>query len=105
MQLGCVLILLHVSDLFAFSDTKLNGISHVMLTVKDLEKSTKFYTEGLGGMKIDKLSTNGIHGNRLYYAMYQREIMLAAEAGRSPAEYGVCDIGEYGRHDVSEHFY
>ena len=89
--------------LWAFDNNKLFGMSHVVLTVSNLDKSTNFYTNVLGGMLVKKLSTDidGLWGDRMFYAMFQKEVIDAEAAGESLEYYGVCDIKDSGDKAVS----
>jgi glyoxylase I family protein len=44
---------------------KVTGLHHVLLTVRDLERSTAFYTEVLGLRKVKEIPDNGTAGAKV----------------------------------------
>ena len=77
-----------------FEDNDLHGISHVGMTVKDLELSTRFYQDVFGAMLIEDLSTGdeGVYGDSHYYRIFQKEIL---------ENQNVPDIRTSGTHEVN----
>jgi hypothetical protein len=78
----------------AFEDNDLYGISHVGMTVRNLDVATRYYTEVLGAMLVEDLSTGdeGVYGDTHFYRMFQKEDLESQD---------VPDIRTQGTHDVS----
>jgi catechol 2,3-dioxygenase-like lactoylglutathione lyase family enzyme len=92
-----VLIFAISSIAAGFEDNDLYGISHVGMTVKDLDLSTGYYQQVLGAMLVEGLSTGkqGVYGDSHYYRMFQKEILENQE---------VPDISDEGTHEVGLFF-
>ena len=104
MTIVLLVTLLFITGQLAFDDNDLYGISHVAITVDDLDKSTIFYTDIFGGMLVEELSESGVYGDDLYYGMFQKEILEAEAAGKSLDSYGICDIKDTGTKMVRYYF-
>ena len=93
MLLKIFLSVILVSLALAFEDNDLYGISHIGMTVKDLELSTKYYEDVFGAMLVEDLSTGdeGVYGDSHYYRIFQKEISENLE---------VPDIRTTGTHEV-----
>ncbi|XP_005106621.1 uncharacterized protein LOC101857434 [Aplysia californica] len=81
----------------------LRGIGYMTVTTDDLELSTKFYTEVLGGMQVKELSFS-LHGDDHYYRYFQKEILEARTQGVDPQSLHVPDISDSGDYEVRGEF-
>ncbi len=100
LSLIMLILLLFTPGYEGFDSTSLYGLSHLGVTVPDLDKATSFYTKIMGGMKVEDLSSNGVHGDNYYYSMFQKEVVEAQEKGILPSTIGVPDISADGDHEV-----
>ena len=93
MNTKIVLIVILASVALAFEDNDLYGISHIGITVKNLELSTKYYVDVFGAMLVEALSTGdlSIYGDSHYYRIFQKEIL---------EDQYVPDIRTAGTHEV-----
>ncbi len=93
------MVALTIQVILQVSSADLYGM-HIGLTVDDLDKSTSYYTDIMGGMEVTKLSTC-VFGDTHYYRMFQKEVLAAAVASKTSDEYGVPDIRDNGDKEVN----
>ena len=89
-----LLIVASASVALAFEDNDLYGISHIGMTVKNLELSTLYYQDVFGAMLVEELSTGdqGVFGDSHYYRIFQNELLR---------NQNVPNIRTSGTHEVS----
>ena len=77
------------------------------VVVTKIDISRRFYTEVLGGMIIEGLSTGdeGVFGDSHFYRIFQDEILEARSTGQSLEDIGVPDISNNGDYVVLIFFY
>ena len=91
----------------SFEDNDLYGISHITVVTTKIDVSRRFYTEVLGGMIVEGLSTGdeGVFGDSHFYKIFQDEILKARSTGQSLEDVGVPDISNNGDYVVLAHFF
>ncbi len=78
----------------------LDGIIYATITVDNMDKAVSFYTDIMGGMKIEKFSII-VSGDSHFYSMFQKEILEANDLNVNLDTFGVPDISSNGDMEVN----
>lgn len=79
-----------MQNLESTSGSYLQGIHHLGITVKDMEKSLEFYTEILGGKLV--VTENNLIGDRIQNTLFQREELEAISKKTKVKALGIPNL-------------
>lgn len=77
----------------------IDGVSSVDITTDNLQQSTEFYTEILGGRLLSQWS-DSFRGDDLAQRVFGKELELAAARQLDPIALGVPDLSNSGTYQV-----